>query len=219
MQTATVDARTRWTILTLLALFAGVHAALWLIAPRLAAWWFAALALVPYRLLVEAAGMAGGEAARVTSLVTHMIVHADLPHLALNSMALLSLGPEVAQRLGPLRFLAFFVITGLGGAALYIALNAESVAPMIGASGAISGIFGGLLRIPARGAHLPLQDAVRRRQVLAGIAAFLVIDAIVVTAAGGWTGGSIAWEAHLGGLITGFLLFDLFDPLARKVGG
>ncbi len=205
----------KWVVLALTAALALIHGAQWLQPPRVANWWFEALAVVPGRLWDTGLGLAGGEIVRATSLLTHMFVHADATHLLMNAMALISFAPEVALRLGVVRFLAFFVVTGICGAALYIALNADSFAPMIGASGAISGLLGGLLRIPGRGMRMPLQDAIRSKHVLTSIAMFLVIDAVIVNS-GAMGQGGIAWEAHLGGLISGFLLFDIFDPLPRR---
>jgi membrane associated rhomboid family serine protease len=204
----------KWVVLSLVAALAIIHGLQWLQPPRVANWWFEALAVVPGRLWDTGLGMAGGELARATSILTHMFVHADAPHLMMNSMALISFAPEVALRLGVARFLALFVVTGICGAALYIALNAASFAPMIGASGAIFGLLGGLLRIPYRGGRMSLWDAMRSKHVLTSLAVFFVIDALIVNS-GAMGQGGIAWEAHLGGLLGGFLLFDLFDPLAR----
>src|SRR5690606_7311518 len=96
-------------------------------------------AFIPARLGPDHAHFAGGWAAAATQFVTHVFVHADLTHLIVNSAWFLAFATPVARRLGSVRFLAFFVVCGVGGALLFLPIN---TAPMIGASGAISGLMG-----------------------------------------------------------------------------
>ena len=64
-------------------------------------------------------------------------------HLLINSAWFLAFATPVARRIGPVRFLAFFLLCGVGGALLYLPFNS---APMVGASGAISGLMGAAMR-------------------------------------------------------------------------
>ena len=77
---------------------------------------------------------------RYETLLLHMLAHGGPMHILMNSAALLSLGPLLIARLGPppagwLRFGAVFVLSGLAGAALYLAIHPAGQVPMLGASG------------------------------------------------------------------------------------
>ncbi len=184
----------------------------------------ALLAFIPERLGDGA--LPGGRLAGATQFVTHIFVHGDFVHLAINSAWFLAMGTPVARRLGTVRFLAFFLLCGIGGALLFLPFNG---APMVGASGAISGLMGGALRflfVPltdgepgplaskARRADLlSLYDTLTDRRILIGIGAWTVLNIVAALAAPAVLEGvSIAWEAHLGGFFTGLLTIGLFDP-------
>lgn len=171
-------------------------------------------------------GLPGGRLAAATQFVTHIFVHGDFMHLAVNAAWLLAIGTPVARRLGTVRFLAFFLLCGIGGALLFLPFNG---APMVGASGAISGLMGGALRFlfgpltdgepeplasKARGAELlSLRDTLTDRRILIGIGAWTVLNIVAALALPVVLDGlTIAWEAHLGGFFTGLLTFGLFDP-------
>lgn len=177
------------------------------------------------RLGPGAGDLPGGHVAGVTQFVTHLFLHADLTHLLINSAWFLAFATPIARRLGSLRFLAFFLVCGIGGALLYLPFN---LAPMVGASGAISGLMGASLRflfLPMndgdRGAlsgasHPPLlslSQSLTDRRILIAIVGWTLFNII---AAYGFEAvmqeRGIAWEAHLGGFFTGFLTFGLFDP-------
>ncbi len=188
--------------------------------------WLALLAFFPERLGDGAGSFPGGSLAAGTQFVTHIFVHGDPMHLALNSAWLLAMGTPVARRLGPVRFLAFFLLCGIGGALLFLPFND---APMVGASGAISGLMGGVLRflfgpltdgepepLASKAGHadlLSLRDTLTDRRILVAIGAWVVLNIAAALALPAILDGvSIAWEAHLGGFFTGLLAFGLFDP-------
>lgn len=185
------------------------------------------LAFIPERLGDAAGTLPGGRLAAATQFVTHIFVHGDPMHLAFNAAWLLAMGTPVARRLGAMRFLAFFLLCGIGGALFFLLFF--NVAPMVGASGAISGLMGGVLRLlfvppteggaeapagkVAHGEVLSLRDALGDRRVLIVIGSWTVLNIVVALAAPAFLGDvTIAWEAHLGGFFTGFLTFGLFDP-------
>lgn len=178
--------------------------------------------LLPVRYLPAGAGeidLGGGLIGRLAPFVTHSLLHGNLPHLGLNAVWLLAFGTAVTRRLGAARFLAFYVACAIAGGLAYVVLNPGSPVPMIGASGAISGLLGAVLRLvpePAaygrsRGALMPLHD----RRVLVFVLLWFVIN--LVFARSGFSGlpgaaaESIAWEAHVGGFLAGLVLFGLFD--------
>lgn len=147
------------------------------------------------------------------ALLSHMFAHAGLWHILMNGLVLVPLGGLVTARLGTLveswlRFLALFFLSGLAGGALYLAIHPNGSVPMVGASGAICGIVGLLLRLQDDGYELhPLKSA---RMRLAAKEFFkenvtliliLTVPAILMGQPGG-----VAWEAHLGGLLFGLLI-------------
>jgi membrane associated rhomboid family serine protease len=219
-------------VLVLLASFFAVHVMRWTLSPDQDAWWTAALAFIPARCCGLAGDLPGGEVATVTSYVTHLFVHGDLTHLLINSAWMLAFGTPVARRIESVRFLAFFAFTGIAGALLYLIVNGGVLTLMVGASGAISGLMGAAFRFVFRGLaergawafvasapHIPLTTlgaALRDRRIVIAVAVWTIVN--IVLALGALNGlteaAGIAWEAHLGGFFTGFLLFGLFDRAA-----
>jgi membrane associated rhomboid family serine protease len=216
----------------MVAVFVAVDPAWGLLPDVTRAWLFAVLALVPDR-LSDGAGMLpgaipGGRLAAATQLVTHIFVHANLTHLVMNGAFILAIGTPVARRLGAVRFIAFFLLCGIGGAVLHLLSSSD---PAVGASGAVSGLLGAVLRFlrapssgdadrqgqpPAevgRGALLSLRDTLTDRRILIGIGAWVVLNIVAARALPSLLDvDGIAWQAHLGGFFTGLLTFGLFDP-------
>jgi membrane associated rhomboid family serine protease len=186
-----------------------------------------ALAFVPARYGPGGADIAGGALARFMSPVTHMLLHGDISHLLINGAWLLVFGSPIARRLGPVRFLLFLGFCGICGALTFWLLNPELEVPMIGASGAISGLMGGLLRVlfsvldrrRSGSADVDVQDVPRLtlRQVLTDrramgtIIIWVALNVALATGLGDYAPGAVAWEAHLGGFFAGLLSFALFD--------
>jgi membrane associated rhomboid family serine protease len=187
---------------TLLLVMLGVHLVRQLLSEVQDNWVIESFAFIPARYTLP--GGFGWEA--VVSPLTYMLLHASWLHLIVNSTALLAFGAGVERRLGAWRMLAFAFACGLASAALHFAVYADSMNPVIGASGAISGLFGGVLRIlPGR----------RPGQGLRGLWPIIVVwiggnIAFGLTGAPGGS-GDIAWVAHLGGFFAGLALFGLFD--------
>ena len=156
---------------------------------------------------------------RWSTLGTHMFAHAGLYHLTMNCSGLLALTPIVVQRFGRgvsgwLRYGFLYGLSGLVAAGTYLALHPTGTLPMVGASGAICGLWGAVTRIGENGAFVPI----RSLQVWRQIKAFVINNAIlfgilfVLVLMSGGKGG-LAWEAHVGGFLFGFLAFSLFDPI------
>ena len=183
------------------------------------------LAFDPARLGSRAADIAGGQAAAIAQFVTHVFVHVDLTHLVINSAWFLAFATPVARRLGFVRFIAFFVVCGIGGALLFLLFNSDRMA---GASGAVSGLMGAVLRFlyhpmsrgdvealagdAGRAPLLGLFASLTDRRILIAVAGWTLLNVLVAWAAPYVLGESIAWEAHLGGFFTGLFTFGLFDP-------
>lgn len=135
-------------------------------------------------------------------------LHAGFWHLALNMVTLWSLGGVVLDRVGGLRFTALYTASILGGGAGY-GLLAESIRPMVGASGALFGLAGAILAWEYIDRFV-LRD---RLWPVARAAILLVALNIALYYA---MGGVLAWQAHLGGFITGWIAAILIDPRPRK---
>ena len=196
-------------------------------SPAQSAAWIAHYAFIPARYSAAWLAASGVDPGawwqRALPFVTYMGLHNDFIHLGINSLWLLAFGPVVARRYGPLLFLLFFVICGVAGAATYLAMNWGSPQPMIGASGAISGLMAAGLRllptvrpVPGEPPLLPI----RSRQILLFSLVWVGMN-LVAGLTGIGTGGEaalIAWQAHLGGFAAGMLLAGPFDRLRPQRG-
>lgn len=153
--------------------------------------------------------------------LSYAFLHGDWVHLAINMLFLLAFGTPVERRLGPARFLAFYLVCAVF-AALASTLSywiTDGIVLIVGASGAVSGLFGGSIRFARF--RLRSRDPERPGRVVGPWV--LVLSFVVVNIGFGYTGfGSfgevkaIAWEAHLGGFFAGLLLFALFE---KRHGG
>jgi len=157
---------------------------------------------------------------RAVPFVSHMFLHANLGHVAINSLWLLAFGPVVARRLGTLKFLLFFLFCGVAGAAVHLAVYWGSLGAVVGASGAVAGLMGAGIRMVYGGFYgLPLAPILSKR-----IVAFSLVWTAVNVVSGiiGFGAGEevmlVAWVVHLGGYFAGLLAVDLFDRPVRQTG-
>lgn len=134
-------------------------------------------------------------------LFTVLLVHGSFWHMGLNMLALYLIGRSLEPLLGRWRFLALYLISGLGGS-VAVALLAPGTW-VVGASGAIFGLFGALLII---GRHIGAN--------VTGIAIIIAINfalPFIFAIIGGSLGAiAISWQAHLGGFIVGVALGFIF---------
>ncbi len=147
--------------------------------------------------------------------VTYQFLHAGLDHLGINMLALLAFGTPVERRLGAFRFVVFYLLCGLAGAAAHIVAFADSPAPLIGASGAIAGCFGGAIRLIMGGGQAGGLAGFRQ---VALLAVLWLGSQVVFGFVGGGIGSAdtIAWWSHIGGFLAGLVLIGLFAP--RRAG-
>jgi len=192
-------------------------------------WLTLALAFIPARYSGFAAMLPGGDTATVTSFVTHTMVPGDWVHLALNAAWLVAFGGAVANRIGTVRFLLFFCLCAIAGAATFLAFNPGAMVPMVGASGAISGLMGATMRFlftavdgrglaalredPRSAPLMPLGAALTDKRVVLVTLVFLVANILAVFGLGSVGESGIAWEAHIGGYFAGLLTFGFFDAV------
>ncbi len=152
------------------------------------------------------------------TVFTSMFMHGGLLHLFGNMLYLYIFGDNIEYTLGHIRYLFFYLLMGVAAASTQVFLAPTSTVPMIGASGAISGVLGAyLLKFP-------------KNRVTVLIFLIIFIDVIHIPAAivlsiwfifqliNGWRAllpglqGGVAWFAHIGGFVSGFLLIKVFEP-------
>jgi len=131
-------------------------------------------------------------------LLTVLFVHGGFIHLALNMLALWMLGQILEPMLGRGRYLALYLISGLGGS-VAVALIAPGN-PTVGASGAIFGLMAALLIIG--------------RHVGANVTGILVV--LAINFAFGFAVAGISWQAHLGGVVVGALIAFIYTRTRRR---
>lgn len=137
----------------------------------------------------------------IASPLTHMVLHGSWMHVAMNLLMLAAFGSGVERWLGSKRMLVLFVLSGLFGAAAHFLLNTGSSYPMIGASGGLSGLFAAALIMIARG-----QREMGGRFGILPFALVWIGLSIGFGMLGGPDGSLIAWAAHVGGFLGGFIV-------------
>lgn len=137
------------------------------------------------------------EAQPVLMFVTYAFLHSDFWHLAGNMLTLVFLGDIVVRRIGQGGFGFVYLVSTLGGAAAF-GLITNSASPMVGASGALFGLAGAWQ-------YWEWSDLRVRGQ--SGWPVWRIVFALVVLNALLWfvNGGRLAWEAHLGGFVAGWI--------------
>jgi len=137
-------------------------------------------------------------------LLTVLVTHSGFWHVGLNMLALWMIGGSLEPLLGRWRFLALYLISGLGGS-IAVALLAPATS-VVGASGAIFGLFGALLVI---GRHVGAN--IRGIAIVIGInLAISFVPLLLGLFGGGVSGPQISWQAHVGGLAVGALIGLIF---------
>ena len=141
------------------------------------------------------------------SLVTSMFLHGGFMHLLGNMLFLWVLGDNVEDALGHKRFMVFYLVCGLIAALAHAGTDTASQIPMIGASGAISGVIGAYLMV-----HPKARIKTLVGYFILSLPAWVVLgfwtgfQFFSTAMAAGGAGGSVAWWAHIGGLFAGVIL-------------
>jgi membrane associated rhomboid family serine protease len=180
------------------------------------------LGLVPARVFREGL-VAAGPVPDGATVFTSMFLHGGLLHLAGNMLYLWIFGNNVEDAMGRPRFLVFYALCGAAAAMSHALPNLSSAIPMIGASGAVSGVLGAYLLLFPRARVLTLFTLgffVRLIEVPAMVVLGLwfVLQFLSALAASG-AGGGIAWYAHVGGFLAGMGLIGLFKRRSFPLWG
>ena len=168
---------------------------------------FFRLGLIPEALTSPGAWASMSVPAPLT-LLSSMFVHGDFFHLGGNMLYLWIFGDNVEDAMGPFRFLAFYLLCGLGAAATQVALMPGSDVPMVGASGAIAGVLAAyaLLYPGAQVLTLVFLLIFIRIMYLPAVVLLGIWFLMQVLSAGSGGGAGVAWWAHIGGFVVGLLL-------------
>lgn len=173
-------------------------------------------AFVPSRFLANPSG-------DFLTLLSSMFMHAGWLHLGGNMLYLWIFGDNVEDRFGHARFIIFYLLCGLGATFAQLMFSLGSNVPNLGASGAIAGVLGAYILMFPQGSVRVLQgQRVIPMPALIVIGFWFVLQLFSgigsITAAGD-TGG-VAYMAHIGGFVAGFVLTFVFrgNPRARLTG-
>jgi membrane associated rhomboid family serine protease len=153
---------------------------------------------------------------QVSHVLTHMFLHGSWMHLLGNMWFLWLFGNNVEDSMGRLRFVVFYLLCGLAAAVGQVLTDPSSPVPMVGASGAISGVMGGYLVLYPRVrvyTLVPLGFFITSMAlpawVMLGYWFFIQFVSGLVSVGG--EGGGVAFWAHVGGFVAGVALVKLFS--------
>ena len=151
------------------------------------------------------------------TILTSMFMHGGLLHLGGNMLFLWIFGNNIEDSMGPLRFLAFYLLGGAAAVAAQTAIDPSAAVPTIGASGAVAAVLGG---------YALLYPRARVVTLLFIVIFFTIVELPALVVLGLWFllqalygaseltqpvgGGGVAYFAHIGGFLFGLLLIKLF---------
>ena len=156
------------------------------------------------------------------TILTAMFMHAGWMHIIGNMVFLWAFGPEIEDAMGPLWYLAFYLLSGLAASLAQIALMPSSTIPNLGASGAIAGVMGAFLVTYPRDRIRALlffgwfvRTAIIPAALLIGFWFLIQLFSQVGAVAEVKTGGGVAYAAHVGGFIFGAVTGRIFERFRR----
>lgn len=158
----------------------------------------------------------------IIDVITSMFLHGGIYHIVGNMWFLYIFGDNIESILGHIRFIYFYIFCGAGAAFLQFIVEPTSSIPMVGASGAISGVLGAyMIKFPKAKVHVIavviffITTFVVPAQVVLGVW-FLMQLSGGLGSLGIDTTGGIAWFAHIGGFICGVGSIKLFQTFKIK---
>ncbi|MFC4625961.1 rhomboid family intramembrane serine protease [Daeguia caeni] len=168
--------------------------------------------------------LAGGftDPATLFTLISYSFMHGGIAHIVVNMIWLAAFGSPLAGRIGAGRIVIFWILTAVVAGLTHIIIYPDSTTPLVGASGAISGMMGAAARFGFRrvefgrrsefaGPVLPVSLTLRLRTVLVFVGLWFIINIATGLYSEGQDYSSIAWQAHIGGFVAGFFGISLLD--------
>lgn len=146
---------------------------------------------------------------------TSMFLHGGWMHVIGNMLYLWIFGNNVEDAMGPVRFTVFYAVCGLFALLAHTVPDPASTVPVIGASGAVSGVLGAYLLLYPHARVLvliPLGIFLHTMRIRAGwvLSGWFLLQLVNSAVASGGGGGGVAWGAHVGGFIAGAVLIPFF---------
>ncbi len=150
------------------------------------------------------------------NFLSSMFMHGGIMHIFGNMLFLWIFGDNLENLVGHVRYAAFYLLCGFAAAAAQIMMGPDSIIPMLGASGAISGVLGGyVLLFPKRQVRAIIFNFLTTVPAFVAIGIWIVYQIVVGYLSPSGSGG-VAYAAHIGGFITGVALIKVF-AIGRKV--
>ncbi len=175
--------------------------------------------LVPARYSMPQISAYFSTSQQIVALFTFMFLHGGFWHLLGNMWSLYIFGDNVEDRLGPLRYLLFYLLCGLASGLFHLIINWDSRVPTIGASGAIAGVMGAYLILFPKSRILTLIPIFFLPYFIEIPAYFFLavwfLIQFISAAGGSAQGGGVAWWAHIGGFIFGIICLKAFMKLPQ----
>ena len=150
------------------------------------------------------------------NFLSSMFMHGSIAHIFGNMLFLWVFGDNLENLLGHIRYVAFYLLCGIAAALAQVVMDSDSVIPMLGASGAISGVLGGyLVLFPQRRVRAIIFNFLTEVPAFVALGLWIVYQIVVGYFSSAETGG-VAYAAHIGGFIAGAALVKIF-ALGRRV--
>ena len=144
------------------------------------------------------------------NFLSSMFMHGGFMHLFGNMLFLFIFGDNLENMIGHVRFAVFYLVCGFAAAAAQLMLTPDSIIPMLGASGAISGVLGGyVLLFPSRQVTVLIFRFLTTVPAFVAIGIWIVYQLVLGYLSDPGSGG-VAYAAHIGGFVSGLALIKLF---------
>jgi membrane associated rhomboid family serine protease len=175
--------------------------------------------LVPARYSVPGISAHFTSFQQALALLSFMFLHGGFWHLLGNMWSLYIFGDNVEDRLGPFRYLLFYLLCGWASGLFHLFLNWQSPVPTIGASGAIAGVMGAYLILYPHSRILTLIPILFIPYFIEIPAYFFLglwfLFQFLGAAGSDAQGGGIAWWAHVGGFVAGIILVKILERVPQ----
>lgn len=150
------------------------------------------------------------------NFVSSMFMHGDFMHIFGNMLFLFIFGDNLENLMGHIRYAIFYIVCGFIAAFSQVFMDTSSVIPMLGASGAISGVLGGYLMLfPKREVRALIFNFMTTVPAYVALGIWIVFQ-IVQGYLSDPAAGGVAYAAHIGGFVAGLVLVRIFT-IGRKV--
>ena len=144
------------------------------------------------------------------NFLSSMFMHGDISHIFGNMLFLWIFGDNIENLIGHIRYAVFYIVCGIAAALAQVILSPDSIIPMLGASGAISGVLGAyILLFPKRKVRAFIFRMMTTVPAYVALGIWIVYQIVVGYMTPSGTGG-VAYAAHIGGFIAGLALIKVF---------